>query len=209
MESESERKRRNAELMNQLAEAAAAAKDEVLNKSAMDALMNTKPEDLIAPESDPEVIKGNAKRSGCWIHGPALANLFAAADKRLTRVANGAGMSVRRVEKIHARLIPGTKLVIIKAAPVEDLSAIPVNRYGRAVTINLITLLSQHGLTVDPGYRERFDIAYIPEGSPHWPGLVIDFSNVKERRKESAKNATESEAQPEPADELDSDPDGT
>jgi hypothetical protein len=180
-----ERKRLALDALKRATDAVAAAKDVVLNKSALDALMNTKPEDLIAPDSDAEVIKGRAKRSGCWAHSPAMLDLFAAADKRLTRVANWAGMNVKRVEKVHARLIPGTKLVIIKAAPVEDLTAIPVNRYGTAVTINLISLLAEHGLTVETGYRERYDVAYIPRESPHWPGLVIDLTDVKERRLES------------------------
>lgn len=195
------------ETVKRVMEAAAAAKNEVLHQSALDALMNTTPEELIAPEKDPEVIKGNARRSGCWLHAPALLNLFAAADKRLTRVARLDKIEVRRVERVRPRLVPGTKLVILKAAHAEDLSAIPVNRYGRAVTVNLITLMSEHGLTVEPGYRERFEVAYIPEGSPHWPGLVFDLDDVKERRKESASKKTEEgESQPEPADELDQEP---
>ena len=179
----------DAELVKRMMEAVAAAKHEVLQKSALDALMNTKPEDLIGPDEDPEVIKGNARRSGCWVHSPAMVDLFAAADKRLTRVAAWADIKVKRVERVHARLVPGTKLVVLKGARADDLSALPVNRNGTTVTINLITLLSENGLTIETGYRERFEIAYIPKESPLWPGLFFDLGDAKERRKASAKKA--------------------
>lgn len=177
----------------QLKRAAAAAKQEVLNRRAMEALLNTKPEDLIAANLDAEVIKGNARRSGCWIHAPGMVEFFAAADKRLTRVADWTTMEVKRVERVHANLVKGTKLVIIKPAPAEDLTAIPVNRYGYSATFNLITLLGEAGLTVETGYRERYEVAYIPKESPLWPGLVIDLSQIKERRLEPHAKKSDSD----------------
>jgi hypothetical protein len=172
------------ELIKQVQEAAAAAKDEVLSKKATEALLNLKEEELISADADAEVIKGNAKRPGCWIHSPAMVELFAAADKRLTRVANWAGMSAKQVAKVHARLVKGTKLVLITPAPVEDLTAIPVHRYGSSAVFNLVNLLGEAGLTVATGYRERYDVAYVPKESPAWPALVIDLSQQKERRLE-------------------------
>ncbi len=198
------RRNMDPELAKRVMEAAAAAKDEVLKQSTLDALMNTKPEDLIAPEDNPEVIKGNAKPSGGWISSPAMLEIFAAADKRLTRVAGWAGIQVKRVEKVHARLIPGTKLVVLKAAPGDDFKAIPVVRNGNNVTINLITLLSspKNRLTIETGYRERFDINYIPEGSLHWPGLVLDLGDPQEREKISGGQDAGGSKEPSPTESL-------
>jgi hypothetical protein len=165
--------------------AAVTAKEEILARSTVDALMNVRPEDLVEADPHSEVIKGSANRSGGWLHAPAHLALFAAADKRLTRVANQEGIMVKKVERVLPKLIKGTRLLVIKAAKTEDLSAIPVNRYGGSpVFINLISLLGEAGETVETGYRERFEAAYVPKGSPLWPGLVIDLSQPKERRQE-------------------------
>jgi|GEM_PF-1305291 len=176
----------DAELVKKVAEAAAAAKQEVLRKSALDALMKTAPEELIAPEEDPEVVKGNAKGPYCWIKSPAMMELYAATDQRLTRVAQLAGLQVKRVPKVHARLLPGTKLVTLKPTHGEDSTGIKVVRSGSNISINLISLLGDKELTIEHGYRELFKVFYIPEGTPHYPGLLIDLGDVLDRRKESA-----------------------
>lgn len=176
------KRRLDPELVKRLMAAAAAAKENVLNKKSMEALLNAKPEDLISADSEAEIIKGRARQSGCWIHSPANVSLFAAAEKRLTQVAIWGGKDVKRVEKVYARLLPGTKLIIITPAPLEDLTAYPVNRHGSQTTFNLIDLLGEHGLTVETGYRERYDVAYVPKESALWPALVIDLGQVKERR---------------------------
>lgn len=192
------------ESVKQVMEAIAAAKEEVLSQAAFDALINAKPEDLIAPDPDSEILKGNARASGGWIHSPAILELFAAADKRLTRVAEWMGMNVKRVDKVKANLLRGTKLLVLKPAQDGDLTAFPVVRSGNSVTINLIALLGEHGLTVDSGYRERYEIAYLPKESPLWPGLFLDLADVKERRKLSAakKAAAQTDAKQEDATEA-------
>ncbi|HYG57730.1 MAG TPA: hypothetical protein VD902_06645 [Symbiobacteriaceae bacterium] len=43
------------------------------------------------------------------------------------------------------------------------------------------------GLTIESGYKERFDVAYVPQGSPLWPGLVIDLSQPWDRRVDAKK----------------------
>lgn len=176
----------------QVREAAAAAKEEVLSRKVLETLLKVKPEDLISPDAEAEVIKGNANRSGCWVHAPAMMEFFAAADKRLTRVANWSGMHVNQVEKVQAQLIKGTKLIIIKPAPVDDLTAIPINRYANAAMFNLVTLLAETGLKVQTGYRERFDVAYVPKESPLWPALLIDMGKLKERRMQPVSKKEES-----------------
>jgi hypothetical protein len=168
---------------DQVIRAAVAAKEEILARSTVDALMNVRPEDLVEADPHSEVIKGPANRSGGWLHAPAHLALFAAADKRLTRVAHLDHIMVKKVERVLPKLIKGTRLLVIKAAQTEDLSAIPVNRYGASPAfINLISLLGEAGETVETGYRERFEVAYIPKSSPLYPGLVIDLSQPKERR---------------------------
>lgn len=179
--------------------AAAAAKEEVLSKTTLEALINARPETLIAPNIDGEQRRGNANRSGGWLHSPAHLELFAVADQRLTRIATEGEVTRKKVERVHCRLIPGTKLVIIKPAAANDLTALPVTRYAKSSSawINLISLLEGPGLAVETGYRERYDAAYIPEASPLAPGLVIDLSRTLERRTEPAKKSSKSSAQKE------------
>lgn len=172
-------------------EAAAAAMSDTLNKSTFDLLMNVQPEDVVEPSPKAELVKGNAHRSVGWLHGPAHLEMLATADGRLTRLAELQGMSLSKVERVKAKLIKGTKLVIIQPAPASDLSAFPVTRFkGKGCWINLITLLNPEGFGVETGYKERFDIAYVPKGSPMWPGLVIDLGDPKERRQHSTKKAS-------------------
>jgi len=89
-------------------------------------------------------------------------------------------------------------VLVIQAASADDLTAIAVNRYigSSSIWINLIDLLGEAGLMVKTGYRERYAAAFVPEGSPLWPGLVIDLSHSKQRRVESGykKKATPAEA---------------
>lgn len=181
----SDEKRLDPKVAEQVRKASAAAKEEVLNPKTMEALLRARPEDLISADAEAEVIKGNANPSGCWINSPAMVEFFASADKRLTRVANWAGNLVKRVDKIHARLLKGTKLMIITPAQPEDLTAIPINRYGSTATFNAVNLLAEAGQTVETGYRERYDVAFVPKNSPLWPALVIDLAQVKERRADS------------------------
>ncbi|HEY3364663.1 MAG TPA: hypothetical protein VGK74_06390 [Symbiobacteriaceae bacterium] len=177
-------------------QAAAAAKEEILSKSTHDRLMGVTPEDIITQNTETEVIKGTAYPSGCWMHAPAHFELFAAADRRLTRVAGLAGLNVKKVEKVNPKLVKGTKLLVIQAASTNDLTAVPVNRYARqsSIWINFIDLLGDAGLTLETGYREWYDVAFVPEGSPLWPGLVIDLGQPKERRLEKKKK--KDQAQP-------------
>lgn len=172
---------RKADLVRQ----AAAIKEEVLSQDALSALLKVTADDLVGPNPESEVIKGGAHRSGGWLHAPAHLELFAAADRRLTRVANWAGMTVRQVERVHARMVRNTKLVVLQAASPDDLTAIPVNRYDTSSAwINLIQLLGEAGLVVATGYREKYDVAFVPRGSALWPGLVIDLGQPLERRVE-------------------------
>jgi len=181
---------------------APAAHPEVLSKRTLDLLLNLSPDDLIRLNPDPEVIKGRARRPGGWLHAPAHFELFAATNRRLTRVAEWANLHISRVDRVQVSLIKGTKLLIIQAALTEDLTAIVVNRYAgsSSIWINLIDLLAEAGLTVQTGYRERYEVAYVPKESLVWPGLVIDLGQSKERRVESgAKKKPGQTGEAEPA----------
>jgi len=183
-------------LVEQVKLAAAAAKEDVLSRRTLDALLNLSPADIIRRDPDSEVIKGNAHRPGGWLHAPANLELFAACDRRLTQVAGWATLNIKRVEKVTPVLVKGTKLLVIQAAATDDLTAVPVNRYAgtSSIWMNLVDLLSDAGLTVETGYRERFEVAYVPKGSLLWPGLVIDLSQSKERRVESGYKKKKGEA---------------
>lgn len=170
-------------------EQVAAGMDDVLDQSVLDVLRNIKPEELIGADDQAEALKGNANPSGCWIYGPAMIGLNAQADKRYTKVSELEGNPKNVVEKATLKLVPGTKLLILKTAKANDLTAIDVNRYSGAsgCWINAFSLLGPAGLTAESGYRVRYDVAYIPKSSPLWPGLVINLGKPKERRQVSKK----------------------
>ncbi len=194
----SEESKANPTLADQVTQVAATVKEEVLGKGALDALLNASIGDVIGYDPETEVVKGGAHRSAGWLHAPAHLQLLAVAERRLTRVAQLAGQTTRKVEKVHPKLIKGTKLLVIQVASPDDLTAVPVNRYAgsSAAWINLLQLLGGVGLTVETGYRERFDVAYVPKGSLLWPGLVIDLSQPRERRREPGARKTPGQAEP-------------
>jgi len=152
-------------------QAAAAAMQEVLSKTTLDALLNTSPAEVIKPTPEAETVKGSANRPGGWLYGPAQFGLFANADKRLTRLSAIEGRPLKQVEKVQPELIKGRTVLILRTAPAEDLTAIPVRRYpGQSgAWINLYSLPGPAGLTVQTGYRELYDIAWVPKESPFWP----------------------------------------
>jgi hypothetical protein len=170
-------------------EQVAAGMDDVLDQSVLEALQNVRPEDLIGPDHQAEALKGNANPSGCWIYGPAMIEGNAQADKRFSKDAELDGNPTTKVEKAVLKLIPGTKLLVIKHAKANDLTATDVNRYTGAsgFWINAFNLLGPAGLTVESGYRVRYDVAYIPKSSPLWPGLIINLGKPKERRQVGKK----------------------
>lgn len=173
--------------------AAAADLSETVNKHIADLLLKAKESDLKGPTHDLEIAKGNAKPPTAWVAAPGKLELSALADKRLTRIASWAGMPVKLVPRVHARIVGESKLLLLKPAPDSDRTATPVARYegNSGSQLNLYDLLASHGLTVATGFRERFDVFYVPQGSDLWPGLVIDLGAVKERRAVPGKKKAE------------------
>lgn len=176
---------------------AAPTTDEVLDQDLYDALMNATPEDLIAPDPTAEAPKGNTLPSTGWLHSPARLELLATADDRLARVAELIDPHFGRVERVHVRLLKGSKRIILTPARANDLSALPVKRYetNAGAWVNLFTLLGPKKMTEETGYKARYDVALIPEGSPLGKGLVIDLGKRKERRKESKKDQSDPAAE--------------
>jgi hypothetical protein len=178
--------------------------DEVLDQSTLDALMNADPENTITTRRFKEIRKGTANPAGCWMHAPAHVELNAMGDNRMTLSAamGPDGVQVRRVERVHLDLIPGTKVVAIRYASPNDETATPVKRYqgGSSAWINLIELLGDQGLTVETGYKEYYRVGFIPEGSPFFPGIAINLGLRQTRRKEP-KSAQSSAAPADPATE--------
>jgi len=171
-------------ILAEVREAAAAAQEEVLHKRMREALINSQPEDVVGVDSEGEVVKGNAQPSTGWLHSPAMMEFLATAYKRLVRAQNLAGNPANTVAKVHAKLIRGTKYLVIKPAPEEDQTAIPVKRHGSSTFFNLIDLLGPERLAVESGYRQRYVVAWAPQESPHWPALAIDLGDPKERERE-------------------------
>lgn len=176
-------------------EIGAAAMKEVLSKSVMDIFLNLKPEDILAPDPDAEIIKGNAHQPAAWAHAPAHYEFNAASDNRLLRCAKLAGIPGNQVQRVHANLIRGTDMVVVRPADPNDTTALPVNRYAgnTSAWVNLITLLAQYGLTIDTGYKELYYTMYVPKGSPLWPGIFMNVGKYVKRRKES--NVAEGESE--------------
>lgn len=177
---------------------AAGHMEEILEQTVLDALNSVKPEQLIGAVPDEELRKGTAYPSSAWLHSPAQLELLAQADERLSRVANmkqTAEANVNLVERVDAKLIPGTKLLVLRPASNRDLTAYPVHRYaGQAgAWINLYNLLKPASLAVDSGYRELYTVCYVPSTSPLWPGLVIDLGKSQDRRREPRRTKGQSQ----------------
>ena len=172
---------------------AAAQMEEILDQAILDVLNKTTPDQLIGVDPAKDLPKGTAYPASTWIHGPGHVELLAMADERLTRVANmklaEGEAQVNRVEKVIAKLVPGTKILTLRPAPAEDMTAVPVTRYeGQSgAWINLFALLKSANLTVDSGYREMYLVHYMPKSSPLWPALMIDLGARKDRRLEPSR----------------------
>ncbi|HEY3366461.1 MAG TPA: hypothetical protein VGK74_15505 [Symbiobacteriaceae bacterium] len=169
---------------------AAAAMEEVIDNSFADLLQNARPEDLVGTTPGAEVRKTTALPSNCWVYGPGKLELLSVAYARLVR---NAGPDVKYVERVYAKLVNGTKILILKPAPATDLTAYEVKRYdgNSSALINLSDLLGEHKLVVATGWKERHEVAYIPKGSPLGSGLAIDLGAVKQRSRVSKKKAAE------------------
>jgi hypothetical protein len=184
----------------QIRDAAAAAMEETISKSALEAVLNVDPKTLFTSEPDPDLRKGTAKGSKTWVHAPGQVELLALAASRLVKVSNQQGIPGNRIEKVQAYVIPGSKVLVIKGAPATDLTAITIRRRKKSssVWINCFTALAKAGLTVDTGYMELYNVAYLPNNSPLWPGLLIDFGSRLDRQVEPPpkKKAKKTEPQP-------------
>lgn len=177
-------------------EPAAALMEEILDQTVQDALNSARLDQLIGPKPDQEVQKGTAYSSSGWLHSPAQLELLAQADWRLARVANlkrTDDAQINQVDRVEAKLVPGTKLLILRPALDQDLTAAPVNRYAgqSGAWINLFDLLKPAKLTVTTGYRQLYTVSYVPKTSPLWPALVIDLGKPLERRQQPKRKKGE------------------
>jgi hypothetical protein len=164
------------------------ANEEVLHQDVLAILKNVTPDQLVTVTHDPEVVKGTAYRPAAWFHGPATIQLMAVAVRRLNKLAGLQGKSNRQVEKVQPTLIKGTRLLVLKPAPAEDMTAIPVVRYSGAsnVWINLMTLLGPEGVTVETHWKELHPVVWVPKESPLHPGLLIDLGAQPKARRSTA-----------------------
>jgi hypothetical protein len=172
--------------------------EEIMDQSVMDALNKVTREQLLGPDPDAEAIMGTAYSSSAWIHGPGNVEFLAVADDRLTRIENIEREQkqlplVNRVDRLIGRIVPGTKLLALIAAPDTDLTATEVKRYDgdSSAWANYSELLASRKLGVDSGYRQLYHVAYVPKTSPLWPALVIDLSKPRERRQSKRKKVDE------------------
>jgi hypothetical protein len=147
---------------------------------------NVKPDEMILHDPTAETLRSNQYRSGGWLHGPAHLELFANTDRRLTKVANELGDPCEFVERVQAVRIKGTKLVYLWPTDKEDADGIEVKRYASSAWINLITLLGPANMTMETGYKHRYEINFAKPEDHVYPALKIDLGRVLERRKEGS-----------------------
>lgn len=169
--------------------AADKAMNEVIHQSLADLLMNATESDLVGKDVDVEVRKGNTVPAAVWIGAPAQWRFSALSYRRLLKVAEWMGMQVKELNGIQAQVIGNSKVVLIRPAMENDRTAYPLGRYkgSSGAAVNLAELLGAHGLFVETGYREKFDVYYVPRESALWPGLVVDLGQPKARVKEKVK----------------------
>jgi hypothetical protein len=173
------------EAAKQIAAAGENAIEQVRQKTRTRSMAHLTVDDFIMNDPEEEVVKGSERGSGGWLHGPAYLELFSAADRRLTKVADQRGKVLKEVTKVRASLRKGSKqLFLWPTDDPDDLNAIPVNRWGSSAWINLISLLGSQHLTVRSGYRELHAVEYAPADCPLGPCLTIDLGKIIERRAE-------------------------
>lgn len=161
---------------------------------------NVKPDEAIFHDPNAETLRANQYRSGGWIHSPAQLELFANTDRRLTKMANQLGDPGNAVERVQALRVKETKLIYLWPTDKEDPNGIEVKRYDSAAMINLITLLGPANLTVEPGYKQRYEINFAEPGDHVYPALKIELERVVERRKTGEAKSGDSSDELEPAD---------
>lgn len=174
--------------------------EETLEQSAVDALNRVTRDQLLGPDPDAEAIMGTAYSSSAWVHAPGNVELLAVADDRLTRIENIEREKkslplVNQVDRVIGKIVPGTQLLALMAAPDTNLTATPVRRYDgdSSAWANHSDLLASRKLAVDTGLKQLYHVAYVPKSSPLWPALVIDLSKPLDRRQEP-KRKKEDEA---------------
>jgi hypothetical protein len=188
------------EEVQKIKEAAAAAKEDILSASFLDAVLNVDPNNLITAEPDPDLKKGNAKGSAGWMHGPGNFEMFSIAVRRLVKVSNDQGIQGNRVERVQVFVIPNTKIMVIKGAPANDHTAVEVTRYkgSNSLWINCFNALAKAGLTVDSGWKELYNVVYLPKASPLYPGLGINLDDRRDRQAEPIPKKKSKKKKPEP-----------
>ncbi|HEY3365624.1 MAG TPA: hypothetical protein VGK74_11265, partial [Symbiobacteriaceae bacterium] len=107
----------------------------------------------------------------CWVHAPAVVQLSALAYTRLGNVAAMAGLKVKVVPKVQAKIIGKSKVLLLRAAADTDRTAYEVHRYTRSAGgwVNLFELLGSYGLTVESGYRDGLTFSTCPRAAPSGP----------------------------------------
>lgn len=170
-----------------LAEAAALALEETKQKA-------TTSNKFIYNNQEKEIIKGNQRSPGGWLHGPAHLEMFKAGYDRLVRVSNMSGNPRKSVQFVRAARLKGTKKIYVWPVEADTLDAIEVTGTHRSAWINLISLLESDSF-VATGRRERYALNLTGDG-PEGPAVVMDLgrpleSRVDPKRKKSSKSVAD------------------
>ena len=127
------------------------------------------------------VIKGNQKRPGCWLVGPATMTLFKSTDHHLLKVAALRELHVGEVQKVRLLRELGSKLIHIIPTHELDIDGLDINRHKGKIWVNIIDFLAEDHLTVEYGYKERYDLVLAPT-SKVGPCLLLDLTRMLERK---------------------------
>jgi hypothetical protein len=155
------------------------------------------PADLVMNDPEREVIKATQARSMVWLYSPAMLKVLTVAYARLLKVVEIRGMKTEQLFKVRGALLKSKREVYLWPVDEDDPLGIPLNSYGSAVWINLISLLGNTKLVSPTGYRDRYQATIAPQAeSPVGPALLIRLGQRLERQtKPDAKTAETTDAQ--------------
>lgn len=152
-------------------------------------------DDFVVGSKWTPIRRTGAYESSCWLYAPARLEFLAEASDALVTVAELMGLTEKQIRRVQVILQRSTKRLFIRPLAVKEEEAeesidyfdvsLTSNDY---LSINIRSLLQEHGLEVKTGYQERYPVRLDPD-SAVGPALVVDLTKVEERRQTSDRRA--------------------
>jgi hypothetical protein len=168
------------------ARAALAKYREQADQATHDLLINARPDQLIRPDLTAEILKGNVIPASVWTFGPGSQLFSVQFDERLTAIAKYLKVKLvnQQVPKLAAYFLEGTEVLVMRPAPRTDDSAFLIRRpKSGGVKVNLSDMLIAQGVAVESNYKELRRVIMVPDESPLWPALIVNYALRPDERK--------------------------